>query len=163
MKQHVTLAHDEVARILRDIQALAQQEVLIGIPEETTARPGEAITNAELGYLAETGSPGSNVPARPFLIPGVTRAQTAAAVILRAGFQESIDNAQPVQVALDKAGVLAENSVKRWFTDPANGWAPNSAATIARKGSSQPLIDTGELRRSVTHVVVKKAGTDADS
>lgn len=36
----------------------------------------------------------------------------------------------------------------------ANGIAPgNRPSTIARKGSSKPLIDTGQLRNSITYVV----------
>jgi hypothetical protein len=36
----------------------------------------------------------------------------------------------------------------------ANGIAPpNSPYTIARKGSSKPLIDTGQLRNSITYQV----------
>jgi hypothetical protein len=158
MSAGVSMTSDRLPEVIRAVHAMAQKEVLIGIPEATTARPGEAITNAQLGYSAETGSPAKNIPARPFLIPGVTRAQAPAADILRKGAIESLDKGTPVDVALEQAGQLAENSVKRWFTDPANGWPANTAATIKRKGSDQPLIDTGELRRAVTHVVVKKQG-----
>lgn len=35
---------------------------------------------------------------------------------------------------------------------------PNSPATIARKGSSNPLIDTGQMRQSITHVETMKKG-----
>ena len=32
---------------------------------------------------------------------------------------------------------------------------PNAPRTIARKGSANPLIDTGHLRQSITHEVIK--------
>jgi hypothetical protein len=157
MRKPLKITEDQVDDVLRTIQALAKKEVLIGIPDATADRPGgEEVTNAELGYLNEFGSPANNIPARPFLIPGVTRIEQQAAVLLRKGAEHSLDTGASAVPSLDAAGQLAENSVKRWFTDPANGWAPNTPSTIRKKGSNRPLIDTGELRRSVTHVVVDK-------
>jgi hypothetical protein len=160
MKPNVTVTEDRVTETIRALQALAKKECLIGIPEATSSRPGEPITNAELGYLQETGSPANHIPARPFLVPGVVKVQAAAAVILRKGAEATLDQGQPVETALDKAGTLAENAVKRMFTAADNGWAPNAPSTVARKGSDRPLIDTGELRRSITHVVVKTGQQD---
>lgn len=156
MKTPLKITSDRVPDVLKALQAMAKKEVLIGIPEEESSRPGETISNAELGYIHEFGSPASNIPARPFLIPGVEQAQKGAAAILKEGAQETLSTNKPIDESLDRAGVLASNSVKRQFTSPTNGWPPDSPATIARKGSDRPLIDTAELRRSVTHVVVKK-------
>jgi hypothetical protein len=62
--------------------------------------------------------------------------------------------------------VQGQNIARAWFTNPANNWAPNSDITIngskpdkngkqfiKGKGSDQPLIDTGELRKSIIYVV----------
>lgn len=54
---------------------------------------------------------------------------------------------------LELAGMEGQNSARDWFEDPRNGWAPNSPVTIALKGSERPLVDTGELRKSITYVV----------
>ena len=59
---------------------------------------------------------------------------------------------------MERLGLKAQNVCRKWFVNPENGWAPNSPATIARKGSDRPLIDTGELRKSITYVV-RKRGT----
>jgi hypothetical protein len=48
---------------------------------------------------------------------------------------------------IDKIGILAATFLKQAVTDLRT--PPNSAVTIARKGSSNPLIDTGLLRRSI--------------
>ena len=55
--------------------------------------------------------------------------------------------------ALKQAGVLIDNEVVRYFNQGGNStrggaWTPNSPATIAIKGSSRPLVDTGVLRAS---------------
>ena len=43
--------------------------------------------------------------------------------------------------------------MKNTFTT--GSFTPNKPATIKRKGSSRPLIDTGHLRQSITSKVVK--------
>lgn len=94
------------------------------------------------------------IPARSFLrmplslhlpreIDKIGRA-TWRALILKKG----------VLVALGDLGTIARNVVDRAFETSGFGqWAPNSKATIRRKGSSKPLIDSAQLRRSVTYRV----------
>ena len=67
-----------------------------------------------------------------------------------------------VQDGLHKAGQVAENAAREWFTNPANGWAPNSPKTIKYKGSSKPLIDTDQMRKAITHVVRRKGVSGHD-
>ena len=50
---------------------------------------------------------------------------------------------QALERGLGLAGTAAANAAKAWFTDPKNHWAENAPSTIERKGSDQPLIDTG--------------------
>jgi len=52
---------------------------------------------------------------------------------------------------LKQMGPFAEASFKGVFTGVA--WEPNADYTVEKKGSSQPLIDTGLLRNTLTHVV----------
>lgn len=52
--------------------------------------------------------------------------------------------------ALTQLGVFWEGKIKQTFRDGV--FAPLRPATIARKGSSKPLIDSGQLRQSVTSV-----------
>jgi hypothetical protein len=59
-----------------------------------------------------------------------------------------------VDAAIDMIGINGRNIVMEAITDLKT--PPNSAATIQRKGSSNPLIDTGLMRRSVTWKVTKK-------
>ena len=55
-------------------------------------------------------------------------------------------------------GLYAESFIKQAFSSGGFGrWAPNKPNTIAQKGSDKPLIDTAQLRRSITSDVVKKS------
>ena len=73
---------------------------------------------------------------------------------LKAAAQASLNN-KPGEAKrhMRMAGMVAQNAVRAWFVDPRNNWAPNAPSTIRRKGSAQPLIDTGELRKAITYVV----------
>lgn len=53
-----------------------------------------------------------------------------------------------------KFGIFMENKFKLKFTD--GTLEPNAPSTIKKKGSSRPLIDTGQLRQAIKSKVVFK-------
>ena len=105
-------------------------------------------------YIQEHGSPLWQIPPRPVLEPAIEDKKAPIAKQLREAAKAAIDgNMQGAENRLHMAGMVAENAAKGWFEDPKNGWPPNSPKTIARKGSDSPMIDTGEMRKSITHVI----------
>lgn len=71
--------------------------------------------------------------------------------------KKGISNPKPL---LKRIGVLILNEVNKNFvrgSNDGNAWTPNAPATIARKGSSKPLIDTGNLRASFTYQVKRNS------
>ncbi|HFX6477075.1 TPA: hypothetical protein ACIFD1_003378 [Acinetobacter baumannii] len=166
-----------LADIFQAVAKLSQMDVLVGIPHGEARTDGDGLTNAQIGYLQETGSPSQNIPERPFLVPGVEEVQEPVGDKLVKAVDAALDgNSQRMMKLLESAGMIAMNSVRAYFV---NGeFAPLSLATIrararrGRKGAKQylkqlesgpaetglvrPLIDTGELRKSVTYVIMKK-------
>lgn len=135
---------------------VAKAQVLVGIPEDETDRPGDGVTNAGLLYIHTHGSELQHIPPRPVIEPAIEAPSNKANIAAELGEGvRSVLAQQPSQAHdhLDKAGLLAANAAKRWFTDPENGWAPNSPATVEEKGSNRPLIDTAQMRRAITYVV----------
>jgi hypothetical protein len=63
-------------------------------------------------------------------------------------------NGQDGRPDLEKIGLWVVNKVKAKFGS--DDLVPNSEATIKAKGSDKPLIDTGQLRNSITYVIRKK-------
>lgn len=57
------------------------------------------------------------------------------------------------EAALRRGGSDLEGAIKDTISDGRGEWPALQPKTIARKGSSRPLIDTGALRSSITHVV----------
>ena len=115
---------------------------------------GMAYSRAHSLYVQEHGSPLWQVPPRPVLEPGVKSRKSAIARQLAGAVTAAIDGDQTeVDRRLHMVGQLGEDGAKSWFENPENHWPPNSPKTIAQKGSDSPMIDTGEMRKSITHIV----------
>lgn len=103
-------------------------------------------------YIHEHGSPMYQSPPRPVLVPALDDGKEIIAEEMAEVVKAALDGNNPV-IALEKVGMLGQNMARDWFRDPQNNWPPNSPLTIKRKGSENPLIDSGGLRKSITYVV----------
>lgn len=152
-------------------------KILFGIPEDTAQRGSDSsgnptYNNAQILAVMEAGSPVMNIPARKLLEPVVMKhidqIRERFDVIynlLINGDNESVD--REMEILAQKV----EMWCKAYFRED-NGWAPNSPITIKGgwmknkksgkpvyvkgKGSDRPLIDTGELRKAIRGLYVKK-------
>jgi hypothetical protein len=159
----VKVTKDELSSVLKSIHALVSRQVLIGIPESEDARKasedGAPIGNAEIGYIQETGSPTNNLPARPFLVPGVEKALPQAIEQLKRGGKRALDgDPDAAEKALNAAGLLCQSSVRATIVNVIP--PPLAESTIdarIRRGrtGTTPLLDTGQLRNSTTYVIRK--------
>lgn len=114
----------------------------------------ENLTNAFLGSIHEFGSFSRNIPPRSFLrMPleekigeWIKKNKDRYYTLLTEG------NLRKFYVAM---GFEAEKIIDEAFASSGFGkWAPDSPATIKNKGSAMPLLDTGQLRNSVTSRVM---------
>jgi hypothetical protein len=113
-------------------------------------------TNAEIGLVHEMGSSSDHIPRRSFLDMPLTLKMPEYAKQFSNQLMKAVDdgNIKPVYINL---GIKGEQVVQLAFSSRGFGiWPANRPSTIALKGSSQPLIDTAQLRRSITSDVVNK-------
>ncbi|AWK42600.1 hypothetical protein LGZ99_21770 [Photorhabdus temperata] len=92
-----------------------------------------------------------NIPERSFLRSTFNENKDKYANKLVKGIKSELKNDGDPQQALEKLGEMVARDVKRKIQagiDP-----PLSQATIKRKKSSKPLIDTGQLVQSITYEV----------
>lgn len=158
MKSGATMTTDKMAALIRSISALAKKDVLVGIPDSAPEREDTPMTNAQIGYVMETGSPTHNVPARPFLVPGVQDVQSECAERLKQGATAALDgNTSGTDRALSIAGTIARDSVKMRIGT--NIPPPLSPETIRNRFRSRK---TKSVRRSEKAYLKDVAsGTDA--
>lgn len=160
MKSGLTIVKDKSFAVAASIKALANQQVLVGVPSSTAGRTDVPITNAVIGYIMENGSPSQNIPARPFLVPGVRNAMAEVRKRLRAAATTALSgNPGAVDRALHAVGLVAVNAVRKKITD--GPFAPLAPSTLAQRQArgrtgDRPLIDTGQLRQSITYVIRKR-------
>jgi len=102
---------------------------------------------------ASGGGWGGPIPERPFMRNSMRANKgkyrdamaTSAAKILRGETQ--------LETVMNKLGIVAQGDIQSEITSLSS--PPNSPVTIALKGSSNPLIDSGEMRGAVTWKVDK--------
>ncbi|GMG90666.1 hypothetical protein Cmtc_18860 [Cupriavidus sp. TKC] len=152
---------DRLKEVLQSISGLVDKQVLVGIPDSAPERQDdEPISNAAIGYIQETGSPANNLPARPFLVPGVAAAEPKTLPKLQQAVEAALDgDLSRADKRMAGAGLEAQNSVRARIN---SGISPelkeSTLANRRRRGrtGTVPLIDTGQLRNSITYVIRKR-------
>lgn len=139
-------------RIKGALQALPRGYTKVGVQtgEQHTQPGGEQRSQAEIAAWQEFGTP--DIPARPFLRAALEANLRRLREIKTRLLQRLYDGHLTPATALAALGEAHEAQVKAKLT--AGPWTPNAPSTVARKGSSRPLIDTGQLRASIRHLEV---------
>ena len=112
---------EAILNIERVLKFAARQRVLIGIPAEKAQRSGSVLNNVDLGYIHEYGAPEANIPARPFLNPGMEASEAMIADELRRAGEKAISLAadgdvsggkEAITTGLHRIGLKAVNNVR---------------------------------------------------
>ncbi|HDR8927232.1 TPA: hypothetical protein QDA78_003657 [Burkholderia vietnamiensis] len=153
---------DRLDEVLKSISGLVQKEVLVGVPDSTAGRKDESepLSNAEIGYILEHGSPANNIPERPHLVPGVQDARPKFEPQLQKGVEAALDgDLEKVNRSLNRAGLVAQNSVRAKInSNIPPKLADSTLAARRRRGVTREntLVDTGQYRNAITYVIRKK-------
>lgn len=146
-----------------DMSKLEHYTFELGIFEDTTRRNdkvtvGIGLTNAEILFINENGSPVRHIPARPVLKYTIEYAQKN---IFPQTLNKCIDlilngQSDKVELELNKSALKVEKYARKMIYDYDSRFAPNAASTIAaKKNTDHPLFNTGQLARSIHCRVVK--------
>ena len=105
------------------------------------------------------GSISRNIPARdPLYQPLIRHKRELIRKIGTGAMKEAFQSGNYLKM-FKLLGIAAEEIVQKAFETGGDGrWPALKQATIDAKGSSAPLIDTGQLRRSVSSDVVHASG-----
>ena len=151
--------------IMNSIARLTGVQISVGISADSVRAPDpdepESLTNALVGYVHENGSPADNIPARPFLVPGVKDARAAILVSFRQAADAVLEGKDPTQY-LEQAGETAKASVQdKIRTGP---FVPLARETVARRkargfAGDKPLNVTLQLLNSIAYRIKTNAGS----
>ena len=144
---------DNGHRALRARLAQSKARVTVGIHEaegSDAAEGSEELTVLDVATFAEFGT--EKAPRRSMIVDWADENEEANKEALRRSAEAVVKGELPsVHNALDRVGQKFVGDVQariRAGIDP-----PNADSTIEKKGSSTPLIDTGQLWTSVRHEV----------
>ena len=152
---------DVVQQIFDPFSILSKFRLEIGVFTLKTKRKIQVgITNAELMFIHENGSPIRNIPARPVL-------QLTIDYVNQNLLQNSIDKCikiildknadeQLIRQELEKLAIKIENYARKLIYSNDGRLAPNAPSVARAKGGNHPLFNTGQLARSITCRVVKE-------
>lgn len=149
----------EGKKLLAEVKKLGTLQVRVGyqrgtaLTEDDSGRP---VDYCDIAMWNELGT-SRGIPSRPFLRNSVDMFEDAIDNEARNAVQEMIGGMTAEQV-LNELGVRQKARVQVSITD--GDYTPNARATVRKKGSDKPLIDTGIMRASVQYVVCKKGEFD---
>lgn len=150
------------------IDSLSSYKIVVGVIQNDTEREGNlsnifekvtiGVTNAELLFIHENGSPMRNLPSRPVLQYTLEWAREQIDEIVDELIDGIFDGwtTSQVETHLKRFCVRIENYARRMIYDRDSRLAPNKPSTIRGKGSDLPLFDTGQLARSITAELIKE-------
>jgi hypothetical protein len=129
--------------------------VRVGVLESKGAEvvEGADITIAELAAIHELGAPAASIPQRSFIVSTFERLQKELGEIIAHVATDVIAEKLTLAKGVGIIGAWGVGEVKKTITGKlTTGPEPqaNKPATIARKGSSTPLIDTGRLLQAIS-------------
>lgn len=155
----LTVTIDNTAEMRQALKRLVNDEVLVGVPETKAHREGP-ITNASLALIHDKGSPARNIPARPFMEPGIKKAMPRIRDLMKqVGVAAIAGNLSAVQRGFESVGLTAQSAIRSRINEgipPA--LKPSTIRARKRKGfqGTKPLVRSGQLRNAITYIVRKK-------
>lgn len=102
---------------------------------------------------ASGGGWGGPIPERPFMRNALRNNRSKYRGALKTSARKILLGETSLSTVLNKLGILVQGDIQMEITTL--NTPPNSPVTIAMKGSSKPLINTGAMRAAVTWVIEK--------
>lgn len=94
------------------------------------------------------GGWGGPIPERPFMRTAVAKTNADLKPMMKSAARSILTGRATMRQQLSKMGIKGQQDMRD--TIASGAFAANSPTTIKLKGSSKPLVDTGEMSRNVT-------------
>ena len=139
---------------LERFKEIGKPKVYIGVPASKNGMHDGGINMATLLAIHVLGAPSRGIPQRDPLRPPLIANAQRYSDLLAIGLKNALANGTEPKLVYEKIGIVATNDVKDYFIT--GNFKALSEKTIKAKGSSKPLVDTGELRSSISYEVRNK-------
>lgn len=109
---------------------------------------------ADIAWKNDHGSFAEKIPTRPFGSTMISRYSSKIRKLINREMKAYTEGQQSLEKAYNRIGLACAGYMKDNLTN--GNWKANAPLTIFLKGSSKPLIDTGQMRQSITYIVKDK-------
>lgn len=144
---------------------LGKFKLELGVVGENNSRKkkkNSSITNVELMMIHEWGSHIRKIPSRPILQYVLNNCNElindTIDLVIDVYFKYSKihEKEAKARILLEKLALQIESKARKTIYKGEGNFSPLKKATIKAKGSNLPLLDTGQLARSITCKVIEK-------
>lgn len=142
------------SKLIRVVQAQAGYAVTVGVQGSKAEADHGGLTVGELAAIHEFGL---GVPERSFLRAWFDQNSVQVQNDLRAATRQILLGRLTPERAAEVLGLRLAGQIQTFIAD-GHVKPALSQQTIRRKGSSVPLIDTGQLRSAISYIVQKRIG-----
>ena len=136
--------------IKKELEVLQGSSTKVGLQAGEMVNGEPQLTLAELGSIHEFGTKDGDIPARPFMATTFDESTDSIKQFTDQLRSQVMKGTIRARQAVALLGEWYEGKVKRKIDSIK--YPPNAPTTIARKGSSKPLIDSSQMRNSIRHV-----------
>lgn len=151
MASYTIKATAEGKQLERILKEISTKTVKVGF-QDGWATEDDGTDICDIATWNEFGT--DKIPSRPFMRDSVDNHINE----LDGLFEREVVNIQrgiPAKRVLDEIGIFVKDLIQ---TEIKNGdFEPNAPYTIAKKGSTRPLIDTGRMRQSVNYIITDRS------
>ncbi|MCX8659862.1 hypothetical protein J3T98_02690 [Gilliamella sp. B2772] len=159
--------------MIKRAERLNRMQLVVGIPSDGKPRKSSEedtstdITNAELGVIHEFGVPEKGIPERSFMRSTASEETDNLGRLAKIQIAECLKGEISTHDAFATVGAYLQGKIVEKITD--GEFQPNTPETLKRKltpvknkkkkrakDADKPLIDTGQLRASITYEVREK-------
>ncbi|MGE7112731.1 hypothetical protein [Lysinibacillus sp. NPDC047702] len=145
---------NNIPRILQSLKELKKYEIQVGIFGSNGAEYVMIAGVHEFGITIRKTKGSIIIPERSFLRAAFDEKQNEWFKFLQKQLEHVLSGRITARVLCERLGAKMVGDVQEKLTDLDT--PVNAPSTIAQKGSSNPLIDTGGLRMRITYKVVQK-------
>jgi hypothetical protein len=141
-------------RLRQQLEQLSKLEVRVGFQHGKEKDKDTGADIADVAMWNELGTVHS--PPRPFLRQSVDNNASRITAMCKAQLQRIIKGEATAEEVLKQIGMMQKAFVQD--TISSGQFTPNAPATVEKKDSDQPLIDTGHMMQSVDFVIQTRKG-----
>lgn len=145
---------NNIPQLIKNLRDLKRFTVKVGVFGDDDSFYAMIASVHEFGVTIQKESGSIVIPERSFLRTTFDEKQTEWTQFAKRQLKNVLDFNIDARTLYERLGARMVGDIQEKITDLEA--PPNASSTIQKKGSSNPLIDSGDLRRRITYKVVQK-------